>query len=446
MKTLKRISALLLAIFLIASFSITAFALDDPNHESGVTVDTVDYLEENASDGSVAENNGNIATNNGPVEKNSGIINDNNSSIKENYGTVWDNNEKGSIKDNYNYVGDNLGTVQDNHNTVSLNSGTVEKNLEGSIVITNDSPKGLVKNNDGTVAVNLGTIEINNYQVTSNEGFVGENTQNAIVYSNSDTVDKNSGTVRDNYGTVFNDGGEVKKNYMNGTVEVAEGATDNGKVVNNYGGTVADGITVENQYFNVNIETENASASQQTNDAGFTRVFDGYSYKYYVKEDGTGTVDVTPDEGFAFNDTSVNSNTSEGLSIDRKSDGSSLKLTFHNLISNIKVKITGFSTSGNVTPSTDPKPTPKPQASSPMFAATCKLKFDLDGGVLDGETELEMKCSAGQRIKLPEAPTKDGFTFVGWETTIRGKTVIFDAGAKFTVTAAKTFTAIWEEN
>ena len=76
-----------------------------------------------------------------------------------------------------------------------------------------------------------------------------------------------------------------------------------------------------------------------------------------------------------------------------------------------------------------------------------KLKFDLGGGVMpDGKTELELKCSAGQKITLPEAPAKEGFTFVGWETTVRGKTVILDAGAKFTVTAAKTFVALWEEN
>ena len=57
-----------------------------------------------------------------------------------------------------------------------------------------------------------------------------------------------------------------------------------------------------------------------------------------------------------------------------------------------------------------------------------------------------MKCSAGQKITLPEAPTKEGFTFAGWQTEIRGKKVVFEAGEKFTVTAAKTFLALWEEN
>ncbi len=93
----------------------------------------------------------------------------------------------------------------------------------------------------------------------------------------------------------------------------------------------------------------------------------------------------------------------------------------------------------------DPQPEPKPTP-APVFApVTYKLKFDLDGGVLDGETELEMKCSAGQKITLPEAPTKEGFTFAGWQTEIRGKKVVFEAGEKFTVTAAKTFVALWVE-
>ncbi|MCR4606655.1 MAG: InlB B-repeat-containing protein, partial [Oscillospiraceae bacterium] len=88
---------------------------------------------------------------------------------------------------------------------------------------------------------------------------------------------------------------------------------------------------------------------------------------------------------------------------------------------------------------------PKPQASSPVVAASYKLKFDFDGGVLDGETELEMKCSAGQHIRLPEAPVKDGFVFAGWQTEVRGKTVVFEAGAKYTVSAGKSFVALWEE-
>ena len=49
----------------------------------------------------------------------------------------------------------------------------------------------------------------------------------------------------------------------------------------------------------------------------------------------------------------------------------------------------------------------------------------------------------GQTIKLPDAPMKDGFTFVGWETTVKGEKQVFEAGEEFTVTSAQSFTALW---
>ena len=38
---------------------------------------------------------------------------------------------------------------------------------------------------------------------------------------------------------------------------------------------------------------------------------------------------------------------------------------------------------------------------------------------------------------------KDGFTFVGWETTVKGEKQVFEAGEEFTVTSAQSFTALW---
>ena len=49
----------------------------------------------------------------------------------------------------------------------------------------------------------------------------------------------------------------------------------------------------------------------------------------------------------------------------------------------------------------------------------------------------------GQTIKLPDAPMKDGFTFVGWETTVKGEKQVFEVGEEFTVTSAQSFTALW---
>ena len=64
----------------------------------------------------------------------------------------------------------------------------------------------------------------------------------------------------------------------------------------------------------------------------------------------------------------------------------------------------------------------------------------------DGETgKLTKWYFVGQTIKLPDAPMKDGFTFVGWETTVKGEKVVLQPGEEFTVTGAQSFTALWTE-
>ncbi len=94
----------------------------------------------------------------------------------------------------------------------------------------------------------------------------------------------------------------------------------------------------------------------------------------------------------------------------------------------------------------DPQPDP-PKPVGPVAVFSYKLSFDLDGGVMpDGKTELEMKCSAGQWINLPEAPEKEGSTFAGWQTEVRGKPVVYTAGARYKVSVGKTFTALWIED
>ena len=71
--------------------------------------------------------------------------------------------------------------------------------------------------------------------------------------------------------------------------------------------------------------------------------------------------------------------------------------------------------------------------------------FDLGGGTMPEGEELPSAVVAGQKITLPAAPEREGYRFVGWEVTVRGEKVILQPGDKFTVTADKTFTAIWEE-
>lgn len=95
-------------------------------------------------------------------------------------------------------------------------------------------------------------------------------------------------------------------------------------------------------------------------------------------------------------------------------------------------------------PEPEPEPEPKAQTVSAPVVTFIKFTFDLDGGTLDGETgKLTKWYFVGQIIKLPDAPMKDGVTFVGWETTVKGEKQVFEAGEEFTVTSAQSFTALW---
>ncbi len=92
------------------------------------------------------------------------------------------------------------------------------------------------------------------------------------------------------------------------------------------------------------------------------------------------------------------------------------------------------------------KPDPKPGvAAVDLSFSAVKFTFDLAGGTLDGETGKVVKWFVpGATVKLPAAPTKADSTFAGWQTKIGGEVKVFQAGEKFTVTAAQDFTALWD--
>ena len=105
-------------------------------------------------------------------------------------------------------------------------------------------------------------------------------------------------------------------------------------------------------------------------------------------------------------------------------------------------------------PEPDPKPQPEPEPQpelqpEPVITvsyADKKVTFDLNGGTLNGEAgTLTRWFFDGQTIKLPDAPTKEGFTFAGWETKVRGEKVVLQPGEKFTITGNQSFTALWTE-
>jgi len=72
----------------------------------------------------------------------------------------------------------------------------------------------------------------------------------------------------------------------------------------------------------------------------------------------------------------------------------------------------------------------------PVTNAT--LTFDLNGGTLDGKTgKVTMKAEVGTTVKLPKAPTRDGYTFKCWKGSE------YAAGADYQVEGDHTFTAEW---
>ena len=66
------------------------------------------------------------------------------------------------------------------------------------------------------------------------------------------------------------------------------------------------------------------------------------------------------------------------------------------------------------------------------------LTFDLAGGTLDGKTgSITMEANVGDTIKLPGAPTKDGYAFKFWKGSE------YAAGAEYKVEGDHAFTAEW---
>ena len=154
MKT-KRLVSTLLALLLVCSLPVSAFA------------------EDNSAD--IFLNTGTVNTNYAAIDTNHGVVEINEGGIDTNSA---DGEYPGTVKINNGIVAHNLGTVEENN-------GKVNRNHEDGIVTTNT---GNVVTNDGNVVTNDGTVE-------TNYGTVETNTTTG-------TVSNKSGTVTTNYGTV----------------------------------------------------------------------------------------------------------------------------------------------------------------------------------------------------------------------------------------------------
>ena len=284
MKT-KRFLSTLLALLLICSLPVSAFAMGD--NPAGTTVTEIHTGEVMNS------NSGTVTTNNGTVTTNNGTVTDNYYLVQSNYGTVAnngteENNDKANVSKNY-------GTITTNEGKVDFN-GTIS-NHENAIVDTNT---GTVYNNYGTVA-NNGTEDNNlNAKVTSNKGTVTTNT--GTITTNGGTVTTNNGTVTTNNGTVTTNKGNVDLNQLiietnNGYISVNEGEvkTNNGTVDTNATGVIINNGTVNDNQNVVRINNTTGTVINVAGDVltnyGTVKQGDTTWYGVLVDNDGTETLE-----------------------------------------------------------------------------------------------------------------------------------------------------------
>lgn len=68
------------------------------------------------------------------------------------------------------------------------------------------------------------------------------------------------------------------------------------------------------------------------------------------------------------------------------------------------------------------------------------ISYDLNGGTLDGKTGIiDIAAEEGEVIKLPKAPTREGYRFTYWKGSN------YQPGDSYTVEGNHTFTAQWEK-
>ena len=314
MKT-KRFVSTLLALLLVCSLPVSAFAMDNNPVGGQVSVPASETMGTNS--GTVTTNNGTVTNNNGTVTTNNGEVTNNGNTdtkymakVETNYGTVTNNNGTvfengtetnhdkaivgtnnfyvetncGTVTDNYDLVYFNHGTVTNNNKNVTTNNGTVTNNNEGGTVHHNHG--GTVDTNDGRVAHNggpniKGTINTNNGTVdNNNNGTVGTNEITGTVRVNLDTLNTNKGTVDANCGT-------VGTNEITGTVKNDNYGNTYGTVGTNYGtvtevdGTTRYGVQAEGEDNSVPPQKENGvdmDLTQFFNKAGY--VLTGFIQNY----------------------------------------------------------------------------------------------------------------------------------------------------------------------
>ena len=259
MKT-KRFVSTLLALLLVCSLPVSAFAADD--NPPGTTVPEIP-----AGD-MMYSNSGTVTNNDGAVNYNHGILTNNNNFVRENYGTVTNN--YGEVNENYGTVTTN-GTLPESE-TAAFDANAIVHFNYGTVTTNN----GVVNVNGGTVTTNNGTVEDNCRTVEANNNYISGN--NGIVETNNGTVDHNPGTVETNNGTVNNNNGGVTINNTTGIVKEGRPRTNYGTV--KLGDTTWYGVQVDND--GTEIGKQYCKPDEVLDFSQLTK--EGYVYAGYTQE------------------------------------------------------------------------------------------------------------------------------------------------------------------
>jgi uncharacterized repeat protein (TIGR02543 family)/LPXTG-motif cell wall-anchored protein len=87
-------------------------------------------------------------------------------------------------------------------------------------------------------------------------------------------------------------------------------------------------------------------------------------------------------------------------------------------------------------------PETTPETTTETVQDTVTVSYDLNGGNGGTVDYSPASVDRGTTIKLKDAPTRKGYTFVGWQI---GKHT-YQPGDSVTVLGDVTFTAVWEKN
>lgn len=430
MKTIKRISALLLAVLLMAGLSISAWAEEYDISQGSITVTatsdgsstTQTVTQENVTSGPVEQTTPTVIT--GTTDSNTLTINTANDNATANVtlGGVTISSSDAAVTTS------GAGSVVielDGTNTViagDMHAG-VEKHDNGTLTITDkNETAGSLNAQGGDYAAGIGggqsgngtDITISDATVTATGGFCGAGI--------------GGGHNGEGTGITISDGATVTANGGENGAGIGGGNLKNGTNI-----TIAD-ATVYATSLNIGAgiggggSTETASDVTVSGDAqvhvagGQEKSLGAYSY-------GAGAA---IGNGGAY---SNNPSSPAGDEVDPDISGLTTgSISYYPGGTTVEQMKKGSVKPIKIVPERAPKP------AAPTY---CKLSFDLGGGTIDGKSTYVRNMLFGQKLELP-TPVKDGATFKGWKTTIDGEEVILEAGEQFTVKGAASFVAIWE--